>query len=76
MSFGEGRNIHVNTINSLKAVVLEMVLLKGDRHRYTYGEVSENPKPAVVEWSRESKVVTQLVNGQEKIVVEKRTKKV
>lgn len=53
-----------------------MVLLKGDGHRYTYGEVSENPKPAVVEWSRESKVVTQLVNGQEKIVVEKRTEKV
>ncbi|KAH7836531.1 hypothetical protein Vadar_002509 [Vaccinium darrowii] len=76
MGFSEGRNIHVNSINSLKAMVLKVVFLKGDRHWYTNGEVSKNPKASVIEWSREGEVVTQLMNGQEEVVVEKRAEKV
>lgn len=37
MGFSVARDVHVDAINSLVAMVLEMVLLEGDRHRNTDG---------------------------------------
>lgn len=63
VGFSEGRNVHVDSIDSLEAMVLEVVFLEGDRHWYADGEVGENAQASVVERSREGEVVAQLVNS-------------
>lgn len=61
--FDFARDVHVHAIHSLVAMVLEVVLLEGDRHGHTNWEVSKDSKEAVVDWSGEGKVVTELMNG-------------
>lgn len=63
MSFSEGWDVHINTVDALKAMVLKMILLEGDRHWYPNRKVCKNPESTVVDWSEEGKIVTELMNG-------------
>ena len=76
MSFSVTWNVHINAIYTLKPMMLKVIFLKGDRHGYTNREVSKNPKPTVVYWGWEGKIVAELMDGQEEVVVEKRAKEV
>lgn len=50
VGFREAGEIHVNSIVALESMVLEMILLEGDGHGYPNRKVSENPKPAIINW--------------------------
>jgi hypothetical protein len=50
MSLNFARNVHVNAIYSLEAMVLKVILLEGDRHRDANWEVSKDTEPTVVDW--------------------------
>ncbi|KAM1459796.1 hypothetical protein ACFX2I_036692 [Malus domestica] len=69
-------DVHINSVYSLEAMVLKVIFFKGDRHGNTNREVSKNTEPAVVDWSGEGEIVTELMDGQEEVVVEKRAKEV
>lgn len=57
-------------------MMLKVILLEGNRHGNANGKVGKNAKPSVIDWSGESEVVTELMNGEEEIVVQERAKKV
>lgn len=76
MGFGLAWDVHVNAIDSLEEMVLKVVLLEGDGHGGSNREVGEDAKPAVVRWIGEGKIVAELVDSKEEIVVEEGAKKI
>lgn len=76
MPLGVRRYVHVDTLDALVPVMLQVVLLERDRHRDADRDVGEQPEEPVVDWGLEREVVGELVDREEEVVVEPRANRV
>lgn len=63
------RDVHVDAVHALEPVVLQVVLLERYGHGDADGQVCKDAQPAVEGWGCEGKVVAQLMDGKEQVVV-------